>query len=163
MKVERSTQVLLITFSPAIAKPMLYAVLFIQLVGKYAGVGEGNLFFFWRGQKAGREKLFCKPRLGAGLAVCKCAFSFAVDFSFTFISEVLKITFAVANNIFAVQNNIIVVDYINSAVFKTNSAVNNIYFAGANIETAVTKILIAVKNIIVAVTPILFALYNFKF
>ena len=78
MKVERCTQVVLITFDPAIAKPMLYAVLFIRLVCKYAGVGVGNLFFFWRGQKEEREKLFCKPCFGGGLAVCKCAFSFAV-------------------------------------------------------------------------------------
>ena len=88
MKVERVTQVVLITFDPAIAKPMLYAVLFIRFVCEYAGVGEGNLFFFWRGQKAGREKLFCKPRLGAGLAVCKCAFSFVVDFVISFCSHI---------------------------------------------------------------------------
>lgn len=30
---------------------MLYAVLFIQLVCKYAGVGVGNLFFFSGGER----------------------------------------------------------------------------------------------------------------
>ena len=46
MKVERVTQVVLITFDPAIAKPMLYAVLFIRFACKYAGEALGNLFFF---------------------------------------------------------------------------------------------------------------------
>ncbi len=35
-------------------------MLFTQLVCKYAGVGEGNLFFFLAVGKEGREKLFCR-------------------------------------------------------------------------------------------------------
>ena len=51
MKVERVTQVVLITFDPAIAKPMLYAVLFCSMSCKYVGVAEGNLFFFGGGER----------------------------------------------------------------------------------------------------------------
>ena len=80
MKVERVTQVVLITFDPAIAKPMLYAVLFIQSVWNYTGVGVGNLFFFLRGKKRERKSSFAVFGFVAGGADCKCAFSFAVDF-----------------------------------------------------------------------------------
>ena len=40
---------------------------------KYAGVGEGNLFFFWRWGKEGREKLFCRHGFWcrwSGLQMC---------------------------------------------------------------------------------------------
>ena len=59
---------------------MLYAVFFVQVVWKYAGVGEGNLFFFCRWEKRERKSSFADVGFGAGGAVCKCAFSFAVDF-----------------------------------------------------------------------------------
>ena len=60
-------------FTPHFSNTMLYAVLFYSVSCKYAGVGEGNLFFFWRRGKEGREKLFC--RLGfwwgwSGLQMC---------------------------------------------------------------------------------------------
>ena len=58
--------------------PMLCAVLFIQLVWKYAGVAVGNLFFFGGGEKREGKSSFADFGFGAGLAVCKCAFSFAV-------------------------------------------------------------------------------------
>ena len=75
MKVERCTQVVLITFDPAIAKPMLYAVLFIRLVCKYAGVGVGNLFFFGGGEKREGKSSFAVFGFVAGGADCKCAFA----------------------------------------------------------------------------------------
>jgi hypothetical protein len=43
--------------------------------------GEGNLFFFWRGQKEGREMLFLFFRWESIGQKTKCAFSFAVAFS----------------------------------------------------------------------------------
>ena len=54
---------------------MLYAVLFVQLVCKYTGVGEGNLFFFGGGEKREGKSSFADFGFGAGEAVCKCAFS----------------------------------------------------------------------------------------
>ena len=54
---------------------LLYAVLFIQLVCKYAGVGVGNLFFFGCGEKREGKSSFADFGFGAGEAVCKCAFT----------------------------------------------------------------------------------------
>ena len=59
---------------------MLYAVLFVYSVCKYAGVGEGNLFFFGGGEKGEGKSSFAVSGFGAGGADCKCAFSFALDF-----------------------------------------------------------------------------------
>ena len=64
---------------------MLYAVLFVQLVWKYAGVGEGNLFFFGGGEKRAGKSSFADVGFGEGGAVCKCAFSFAVGFVVCFV------------------------------------------------------------------------------
>ena len=68
------------TLIPHFANTMLYAVLFIQSVCKYGGVGMENLFFFSDGKKRERKSSFADVGFGAGGAVCKCAFSFAVDF-----------------------------------------------------------------------------------
>ena len=38
----------------------------------------GNLFFFGGGEKREGKSSFANRDFGAGLAVCKCAFSFAV-------------------------------------------------------------------------------------
>ena len=59
---------------------MLYAVLFVYSVCKYAGVGERNLFFFGGGEKGEGKSSFAVSGFGAGGADCKCAFSFALDF-----------------------------------------------------------------------------------
>ena len=61
--------------TPHFSNTMLYAVLFIQLVCKYAGAGEGNLFFFGGGEKREGKSSFADFGFGAGEAVCKCAFS----------------------------------------------------------------------------------------
>ena len=53
-------------FTPHFSNTMLYAVLFYSVSCKYAGAGEGNLFFFWRWGKEGREKLFCRHGFGCG-------------------------------------------------------------------------------------------------
>ena len=55
-------------------------MLFYSVSCKYTGVGEGNLFFFWRWEKREGKSSFADVGFGAGGAVCKCAFSFAVDF-----------------------------------------------------------------------------------
>ena len=54
---------------------MLCAVLFVSMNEKYAGVGEGNLFFFGDGKKGEGKSSFADFGFGAGEAVCKCAFS----------------------------------------------------------------------------------------
>ena len=63
------------TLTPHFANTMLYAVLFIQSVWKYAGVGVGNLFFFGGGEKRARKSSFAVFGFVAGGADCKCAFS----------------------------------------------------------------------------------------
>ena len=68
------------TLTPHFSNTMLYAVLFIQPVWKYAGVGEGNLFFFGGGKKREGKSSFAVFGFAVGGADCKCAFSFAVDF-----------------------------------------------------------------------------------
>ena len=69
---------------------MLYAVLFIQLVWKYAGVAVGNLFFFGGGEKGKGKSSFAVFGFVAGEADCKCAFSFAVGFVVRFIVNIVR-------------------------------------------------------------------------
>ena len=66
--------------------PMLAAVLFVQLVVKYTGVVVGNLFFFSGGRKMVGKSSFAVFGFGAGEAVCKCAFTYALDFLIYFIN-----------------------------------------------------------------------------
>ena len=66
--------------------PMLYAVLFVWLVVKYAGVAEENLFFFGDGKMGEGKSSFADFGFGAGEAVCKCAFTYALDFLIYFIN-----------------------------------------------------------------------------
>ena len=66
---------------------MLYAVLFVQLVVKYAGVAEGNLFFFGGGKKGEGKSSFAVFGFAVGGADCKCAFPYALDFSVCFVMK----------------------------------------------------------------------------
>ena len=66
---------------------MLYAVLFVQSVCKYAGVGEGNLFFFGGGEKKEGKSSFADMGFGAGGAVCKCTFTVVVGFLVLFANK----------------------------------------------------------------------------
>ena len=66
-------------------------MLFVQLVWRYAGVGEGNLFFFGGGEKREGKSFFAVFGFGAGGADCKCAFSFAVDFAICFVVNIGRI------------------------------------------------------------------------
>ena len=75
---------------PHFANTMLYAVLFVQLVWKYAGVGEGNLFFFSGGEKREGKSSFADMDFGMGEAVCKCAFTVAVGFIVRFINKHIR-------------------------------------------------------------------------
>ena len=54
---------------------LLYAVLFVQCVWKYVGVGVGNLFFFGGGEKRAGKSSFAILGFALGEADCKCAFS----------------------------------------------------------------------------------------
>ena len=78
--------------SPHFSNTMLYAVLFIQLDWKYAGVGEGNLFFFSGGEKREGKSSFADMGFGVGKAVCKCAFTVAVGFLDYVLNKVAGIT-----------------------------------------------------------------------
>ena len=62
-------------------------MLFVQLVWRYAGVAEGNLFFFGGGEKRKGKSSFAILGFALGKADCKCAFSFALDFSVCFVSK----------------------------------------------------------------------------
>ena len=73
--------------TPSFANTMLYAVLFVQLVCKYTGVGEGNLFFFGGGEKREGKSSFADFGFGAGEAVCKCAFTVAVGYIVRFVNK----------------------------------------------------------------------------
>jgi len=57
------------------------------LVCKYAGIGEGNLFFFGGGEKRERKSSFAVFGFAAGGADCKFAFSCAVDFLVRLINK----------------------------------------------------------------------------
>ena len=74
------------TLTPHFSNTMLYAVLFIQPVWKYAGVGEGNLFFFGGGKKREGKSSFAVFGFAVGRADCKCAFSFGVGISVLFLN-----------------------------------------------------------------------------
>ena len=66
---------------------MLYAVLFVHTVCEYAGVAEGNLFFFGGGKKRERKSSFAVFGFAVGGADCKCAFPYALDFSVCFVMK----------------------------------------------------------------------------
>ena len=60
---------------------------FMSLVLKYAGVGEGNLFFFGGGEKREGKSSFADMDFGVGEAVCKCAFTVAVGYIVRFVNK----------------------------------------------------------------------------
>ncbi|AZI53752.1 hypothetical protein EIB75_00110 [Epilithonimonas vandammei] len=62
-------------------------MLFIQLVVKYAGVVVGNLFFFGGGEKREGKSSFAVFGFAVGEAECKCAFSYALDYSACFVMK----------------------------------------------------------------------------
>ena len=66
------------TFTPALAKPLLYAVLFVFKVLSFAFERWEIYSFFGGGEKGEGKSSFADLGFGAGVAVCKCAFSFAV-------------------------------------------------------------------------------------
>jgi len=65
-------------------------VLFVQLFCKYAGVGEGNLFFFSGGEKREGKSSFADMGYGVGEAVCKCDLTVAVGLFLNFIRLFLR-------------------------------------------------------------------------
>ena len=123
---------------------LLYAVLFMQGVCKYAG-GVGKIYsFFSVGKKREGECSFC---IFSGKSVgqnTKCALPFGLAVSLCFISAVAKLFSAVANFEIAVTNIIVAV---NNIIF----AVAYIIFAVINFETAVCNIGLAVIKFIDAV------------
>ena len=64
---------------------------FIQSACKYAGVGEGNLFFFSVCKKREGKSSFADFGFGAGEAVCKCAFAVAVGILVQFVHQLVTI------------------------------------------------------------------------
>lgn len=87
MKVERSMQVLLVTFAHAIAKPMLYAVLFVRVFDIWS-CQRWEIYSFFSVGKNGEGK--CSFCFFVGKSVgqkTKCAFSFAVGLIFCFFGH----------------------------------------------------------------------------
>ena len=60
--------------------PLLYAVLFVFKVLSFAFERWEIYSFFGGGEKGEGKSSFADLGFGAGVAVCKCAFSFAVGF-----------------------------------------------------------------------------------
>ena len=60
---------------------------FVQLVVKYVGVAEGNLFFFGGGKKGERKSSFVILGFALGKADCKRTFPYALGFSVCFVSK----------------------------------------------------------------------------
>ena len=113
---------------------MLYAVLFMLCVWKYAGEVREIYSFFGMGKKREGKCSFC---IFSGKRVeqnTKCALLFALAVYLCFISAVAKLFSAVANFEIAVTNIIVAVAHI---IF----AVAYIIFAVINFETAVFDIL----------------------
>ena len=104
---------------------MLYAVLFIQCVCKYAGEVREIYSFFSEGKKREGKCSFC---IFLGRSVgrnTKCAFSFALAISLCFISAVAKIFSAVVNFEYAVMKFVLSVTNIILAVSYIIFAVSN--------------------------------------
>ena len=80
-------RVFIVRAAHATKTQLLYAVLFIQLVVKYAGVVVGNLFFFGGGEKREGKSSFADMDFGVGEAVCKCAFTVAVGYIVRFVNK----------------------------------------------------------------------------
>ena len=100
--------------TPHLAKPMLYAVLFIRCVWKYAGEVREIYSFFSVGKKREGKSSFCiffGKRIGQNT---KCAFLFAVAHLLCFESANDKIFFAIVKilnsyaKIFSTISNFIV-------------------------------------------------------
>ena len=75
-------------FNPALAKPLLYAVLFVFKVLIFAFERWEIYSFFGGGEKREGKSSFADVAFGAGLVVCKCAFSFAVALIVCFRNDV---------------------------------------------------------------------------
>ena len=66
---------------------MLYAVLFIRCVWKYAGEVRKIYSFFSVGKKREGKSSFADMDFGVGEAVCKCAFTVAVGYIVRFVNK----------------------------------------------------------------------------
>ena len=84
-------------FAPSFGNTMLYAVLSVRYVCKYAGEAVGNLFFFSGGKKREGKSSFADMGFGVGGAVCKCAFTVAVAYFYNYISDNSKILVDIIN------------------------------------------------------------------
>ena len=70
-----------------------YDVLFVRCVCKYADKRWEIYSFFSVGKRREGKSSFADVAFGAGSAVCKCAFSFAVGFSVWFVKNDGRILF----------------------------------------------------------------------
>ena len=66
---------------------MLYAVLFMRYVWKYAGEVREIYSFFSEGKKREGKSSFAVFGFAVGGADCKCAFPYALDFSVCFVMK----------------------------------------------------------------------------
>ena len=141
-------------FTPSFGNTMLYAVLFIRCVWKYAGEVREIYSFFGVGKKREGKSSFCiffGKRVGQNT---KCTFSFAVGYRLSLILAVCWFYFSVVSILVSVSSFI-------SVVSNTIKAVACFYFTTAyfiistdNIINAVTRCFVAVKHVVFSVRNI---------
>ena len=130
--------------TPSFGNTMLYAVLFIRCVWKYAGEVREIYSFFGVGKKRDGKSSFCiffGKRVGQNT---KCAFSFAVAYHLSVILEVCWFYFSVVNILISV-------DSFESSVTNNKKAVAYIYFATACFISSTDNILKAVTHYFITV------------
>ena len=122
---------------------MLYAVLFIRCVWKYAGEVREIYSFFSVGKKSEGKSSFAILGFALGVADCKCAFSCAVANCFLFIVAPVKCILSVTKIYFAVSSFIIADDNIMLAVAKILNTVFNFVYTVSNFINAVISFISA--------------------
>ena len=139
--------------TPSFGNTMLYAVLFIRCVWKYAGEVREIYSFFSVGKKREGESSFCiffGKRVGQNT---KCAFSFAVGYRLSLILAVCWFYFTVVTILFSVGN-------FDLAVSNTIKAVACLYFATAYFVFSTDKILNAVAHYFIAIRYFILSVRN---
>ena len=124
--------------TPHLAKPMLYAVLSMRFVCRYAGEVREIYSFFSVGKKGEGKCSFCFSDGKKRWAKTKCAFSFALAHLICFVSANDKILFAIAK---ILNSNTKILLAINNYKFSSDK----ILFTVGNFVKDYYKILFSVR------------------
>ncbi len=125
--------------TPHLAKPMLYAVLSIRCVCKYAGEEREIYSFFSVGKKREGKCSFCFSAGKKRWAKTKCAFSFALAYLLCFESANGKIFYTIIK---ILNSNAIILSTINNFIV---SVVKILLFFG-NFVKGNVKIFFSVRE-----------------